>query len=193
VTGCDGDHPESGARQHGHHAEADEHGHGVTASSDSRYITIALGLLVGFLVFEVVMAFAGHSLALLADAGHMLTDAGALGASLLAIRLARRPASGARTFGFKRAEVLSAQANGITLLVISALVAFEAVSRLIRPLPVTGGIVLTVAAMGVAVNVAATWVMARANRGSVNVRGAFAPHTSSPTCTPSSARWRRES
>jgi cobalt-zinc-cadmium efflux system protein len=116
------------------------------------------------------MAFAGHSLALLADAGHMLTDAGALGASLVAIRLARRPASGAWTFGFKRAEVLSAQANGITLLVISALVAFEAISRLIHPVPVTGGIVVTVAA----VNVAATWVLARANRESINVRGAFA-------------------
>jgi cobalt-zinc-cadmium efflux system protein len=120
------------------------------------------------------MAFAGHSLALLADAGHMLTDAGALGASLLAIRLARRPASGVWTFGFKRAEVLSAQANGITLLVISALVTFEAISRLIHPVPVTGGIVVTVAAVGVAVNVAATWVLARANRDSINVRGAFA-------------------
>ena len=174
MTGCDADHPESGPRQHGHHGAADEHGHGVTASSDSRYIAVALGLIVCFLVFEVVMAFAGHSLALLADAGHMLTDAGALGASLVAIRLARRPASGVWTFGFKRAEVLSAQANGITLLVISALVAFEAVSRLIHPVPVAGGIVVTVAAVGVAVNVAATWVMARANRDSINVRGAFA-------------------
>jgi cobalt-zinc-cadmium efflux system protein len=78
------------------------------------------------------------------------------------------------TFGFKRAEVLSAQANGITLLVISALVAFESVSRLIHPLPVTGGIVVAVAAVGVAVNVAAAMVLARANRGSINVRGAFA-------------------
>ncbi|MGI8450693.1 MAG: cation diffusion facilitator family transporter, partial [Streptosporangiaceae bacterium] len=150
------------------------HGHGVTADSDSRYLVIALGLILAFLVFEVVMAFAGHSLALLADAGHMLTDAGALAASLLALRLARRPASGSWTFGFKRAEVLSAQANGITLLVISALVAFEAISRLLHPLPVKGGIVVTVAAVGVAVNVAATWVLARANRGSINVKGAFA-------------------
>jgi cobalt-zinc-cadmium efflux system protein len=174
MTDCDADHPESGPHQHEHPGEAGEHGHGVTASSESRYIAIALGLIVCFLVFEVIMAFAGHSLALLADAGHMLTDAGALGASLVAVRLARRPASGAWTFGFKRAEVLSAQGNGITLLVISALVAFEAISRLIHPLPVTGGIVVTVAAVGVAVNMAATWVMARANRGSINVRGAFA-------------------
>jgi cobalt-zinc-cadmium efflux system protein len=174
MTGCGAEHPESAQREHDHAGRADVHGHGVTAGSDGRYIAIALGLIVGFLVFEVVMAFVGHSLALLADAGHMLTDAGALGASLLAIRLARRPASGAWTFGFKRAEVLSAQANGITLLVVSALVAFEAVSRLVHPVAVTGGIVVVVAAVGVAVNVAATWVMARANRDSINVRGAFA-------------------
>jgi cobalt-zinc-cadmium efflux system protein len=177
MTGCDDEHPESAPHHHdqpGHPGGKGEHGHGhgVTASSDSRYITIALALIAGFLVFEVAMAFIGHSLALLADAGHMLTDAGALGASLMAIGLARRPASGVWTFGFKRAEVLSAQANGITLLVISALIAFEAISRLIHPRPVTGGIVVTVAAVGVAV--AATWVIAKANRDSVNVRGAFA-------------------
>jgi cobalt-zinc-cadmium efflux system protein len=174
MTDCGADHPESGIDQHEHHGPEGGHSHGVTASSDSRYIAVALGLIAGFLMFEVVMAFVGHSLALLADAGHMLTDAGALGASLLAIRLSKRPASGVWTFGFKRAEVLSAQANGITLLVISALVAFEAISRLFHPQPVTGGIVVTVAAVGVAINVAATWVMAKANRDSINVKGAFA-------------------
>jgi cobalt-zinc-cadmium efflux system protein len=174
MTECGAEQPRPGQHQHSHPGAAGQHGDGVTASSDSRFIAIALGLIVSFLVFEVIMAFAGNSLALLADAGHMLTDAGALGASLLAVRLARRPASGAWTFGFKRAEVLSAQANGITLLVVSALVAFEAVSRLIHPVAVTGGIVVTVAAVGVAVNVAATWVMARANRDSINVKGAFA-------------------
>ena len=160
----------------------------VTARSDGRYIAIALGLIAGFLVFEVIMAFAGHSLALLAEAGHMLTDAGALGASLLAIRLARRPASGAWTFGFKRAEVLSAQANGITLLVISALVAFEAMSRLIRPLPVTGGIVVTIAAVGVADSPPGSWPGPTA-APSTSARS----RTSSPTCTGSSARWSRGS
>jgi cobalt-zinc-cadmium efflux system protein len=177
VTDCGSEHPESGlVHQHpgtgrvGEHA----HGHGVIAHADSRYIAVALGLIAGFLVFEVAMAFIGHSLALLADAGHMLTDAGALAASLLAIRLARRPASGVWTFGFKRAEVLSAQANGITLLVVSALVAFEAITRLVHPVAVTGGIVVAVAAVGVAVNAAATWVIAKANRDSINVRGAFA-------------------
>lgn len=174
MTGCGAEHPESVQHQHEHDRAAEVHGHGVTAGSDGRYIAIALGLIVAFLVFEVVMAFAGHSLALLADAGHMLTDAGALGASLLAICLARRPASGAWTFGLKRTEVLSAQANGITLLVVSALVAFEAVSRLVHPVAVTGDIVVTVAVVGVAANMAATWVMARAHRDSINVQGAFA-------------------
>ena len=177
MTGCGGEHPESGPlHQHPGEGRADEHvhSHGVGANADSRYIAVALGLIAGFLVFEVVMAFAGHSLALLADAGHMLTDAGALAASLLAIQLARRPASGMWTFGFKRAEVLSAQANGITLLVVSALVAFEAITRLVHPVPVTGGIVVAVAAVGVAVNAAATWVIGKANRDSLNVKGAFA-------------------
>jgi cobalt-zinc-cadmium efflux system protein len=177
VTGCGGEHPESGPlHQHPGEGRADEHAHshGVGADADSRYIAVALGLIAGFLVFEVVMAFAGHSLALLADAGHMLTDAGALAASLLAIQLARRPARGMWTFGFKRAEVLSAQANGITLLVVSALVAFEAITRLVHPVPVTGGIVVVVAAVGVAVNAAATWVIGKASRDSINVKGAFA-------------------
>jgi len=152
----------------------DEHGHGISANADSRYIGIALALIVAFLVFEVTMAFVGHSLALLADAGHMLSDAGALAASLIAFRLARRPAGGVWTFGLKRAEVLSAQANGITLLVVSALVAFEAITRLVHPVAVTGGIVVAVAAVGVAVNSVATWVIAKANRQSINVKGAFA-------------------
>jgi cobalt-zinc-cadmium efflux system protein len=175
VTDCGGEPPESAPR--GGHPDAShssEHHHGISADTDSRYIAIALALLAGFLVFEVVMAFVGHSLALLADAGHMLTDVGALAASLLAFRLARKPARGAWTFGFRRAEVLSAQANGITLLVVSALVAFEAITRLVHPEPVTGGIVVGVAAVGVAVNVAATWVTAKASRDSINVKGAFA-------------------
>ena len=174
MTDCGAEHPESGSHQHEHSAASGAHGHGVTAGSASRYIAIALGLIACFLIFEVILALAGHSLALLADAGHMLTDAGALGASLVAFRLARRPAAGAWTFGFKRAEVLSAQANGITLLVVSALIAFEAISRLLHPMAVTGGIMVAVAAVGVAVNLAATWVMAMANRDSINVKGAFA-------------------
>jgi cobalt-zinc-cadmium efflux system protein len=173
MTDCGAEHPESARPPRGAGGSGD-HGHGISPEADGRYLATALGLIVCFLIFEVTLAFVGHSLALLADAGHMLTDAAALAASLVAFRLARRPAAGVWTFGFKRAEVLSAQANGITLLVISALVAFEAITRLVHPVTVRGGIVVTVAAVGVAVNVAATWVISRANRRSVNVKGAFA-------------------
>lgn len=172
MTDCGAEHPESVPRRQAR--APGDHAHGITPNADGRYLAGALALIVCFMVFEVTLAFVGHSLALLADAGHMLTDAGALAASLVAYRLARRPAAGVWTFGFKRAEVLSAQANGITLLVVSALVAFEAILRLVHPVTVHGGIVVTVAAVGVAVNIAATWVISRANRSSINVRGAFA-------------------
>jgi cobalt-zinc-cadmium efflux system protein len=177
MTDCGGEHPESARPGRngpaGYGGEAG-HSHAVSAGADSRYLATALALILAFLAFEIVMAFLGHSLALLADAGHMLTDAGALAASLAAVRLARRPAAGMWTFGFKRAEVLSAQANGITLLVVSALVAFEAISRLVHPVAVHGPIVVTVASAGVAVNLAAAWIIGRASRASINVRGAAA-------------------
>ncbi len=96
-----------------------------------------------------------HSLALLSDAGHMLTDAGAIGFSLLALRLAARPAGGALTFGFRRLEILSAQANGVTLLVVAAFIVFEAIHRLVDPPHVRAGLVLAVALAGAALNVAA--------------------------------------
>jgi cobalt-zinc-cadmium efflux system protein len=130
-------------------------------------------LLVGFMAGEVVVAFLAHSLVLLSDAGHMLSDVGAIGASLWAINLAARPARGAWTFGWKRAEILSAAGNGTTLLVVSGLVTFEAVRRLIHPPTAHGGPILAVALVGVAVNLAATWVLAKANRSSLNVEGAF--------------------
>ena len=125
------------------------------------------------MVVEVVVAVVLGSLALISDAGHMLTDAGAIGASLWAIRLAARPARGVWTFGWKRAEILSAAVNGLTLLVVGALVAFEAIRRLIQPPPVAGGSVLVVALLGVAVNLVAAWVLAKANRSSLNVHGAY--------------------
>ncbi|MGO9343261.1 MAG: cation diffusion facilitator family transporter [Acidimicrobiales bacterium] len=149
------------------------HGHGLMAGSDERYVVLSLVFITVFLLFEISFAFVGHSLALLADAGHMLTDAGALIATLTAMRLARRPASGAWTFGLKRVEVLSAQANGVTLLVVSALVTFEAIHRLVHPAHVSGDIVIFIAAVGLLFNAAATWSLGRANRSSINIKGAF--------------------
>ena len=154
------------------HAHGD-HTHGVSADADRRYLLIALVLLAAFMLGEIIVAVISGSLALLSDAGHMLSDVGAIGAALWAIRLAARPAAGAWTFGWKRAEILSAAANGITLLVVSGIVAVEAITRLIHPPQVDGGPVVVVATAGIAVNIAAAWVLARASRSSLNVQGAF--------------------
>ena len=125
------------------------------------------------MVFEVVAAIMAGSLALLSDSGHMLSDVGAIGAALWAINLAARPAAGAWTFGWKRAEILSAAANGITLLVVSGIIAFEAIRRLVHPPHVDGGPVLVVAIIGMGVNILAAWTLTKANRSSLNIEGAF--------------------
>jgi cobalt-zinc-cadmium efflux system protein len=160
-------------RDHDRHDPA-EHSHGVAADADVRYLAGALALISAFMVGEVVAAVASGSLALLADAGHMLSDVGALAASVWAARLAARPASGIWTFGLKRAEILSALGNGVTLAVIAAVIAIEAIRRLVTPPAVEGSVVLGVALAGAVVNVAATAVLVRANRSSLNVEGAFA-------------------
>jgi cobalt-zinc-cadmium efflux system protein len=149
------------------------HEHGPGADSDRRYLLIALALLAAFMAAEVVVAVLSGSLALLSDAGHMLSDVGAIGGALWAIALAARPPSGKWTYGLKRAEILSAAGNGITLLVVSGIVTVEAISRLIHPPAVDGGPVIAVAVAGIVVNVAASWVLARADRSSLNVEGAF--------------------
>jgi cobalt-zinc-cadmium efflux system protein len=151
----------------------DGNSHAPGPGADVRYLAAALVLIVAFMVAEVVVAVLVSSLALLADAGHMLTDAGALGASIVAARLAARPAHGRWTFGWKRAEVLSAAINGITLVVVAALVVFEAIRRLVSPGPVGGVAVLIVALAGVVVNLVAAGVLSRANRTSLNVEGSF--------------------
>ncbi|HTK28743.1 MAG TPA: cation diffusion facilitator family transporter [Vicinamibacterales bacterium] len=155
---------------HDHHGG---HSHAVSADADRRYLTIALGLIVGFMACEVVVGIVAHSLALLSDAGHMLTDAAALVLSLVVIRLVERPTGAHLTYGMRRAEVLSGQANSAVLLVLGVLVVYEAISRLISPPPVSGVLVTVVAAAGVAVNLAAAWVLAKANRQSLNVEGSF--------------------
>jgi len=160
----DHDHP----HRHDHH-----HSHNLQVDADRRYLIIALILIVGFMMFEIVVGILAHSLALLSDAGHMLTDAGALLMSVLVINLVQRPSGGHYTYGLRRAEVLSGQANGTVLLVLGALVIYEAIWRLVRPPDVAGALVTSVAAVGVVVNVMAAWVLAKANRQSLNVEGSF--------------------
>ncbi len=164
---------ESHAGDHGHAGHDHHHHHSVAADCDTRQLTIALGLILGFMAVEVAGGVLAHSLALLSDAGHMLTDAAAIGLSLAAARIALRPAAGAMTYGFRRVEILSAQANGVTLLILAAFIAYEAVHRLFAPPAVRAGLVLGVALVGVAVNLAATRALARANRQSMNVAGSF--------------------
>ncbi|HEY3188421.1 MAG TPA: cation diffusion facilitator family transporter [Solirubrobacteraceae bacterium] len=153
---------------HGH-----GHDHGVSAETDRRRLVIALALLLVFAAGEVVVGLLAGSVALLADAGHMTADAAALGLALLAIGLAARPPRGALTYGLKRAEPASALVNAVTLIVLAAVFAIQAISRLIDPADVDAGLVLAVALAGIPVNLAATWVLAGADRRSVNVEGAF--------------------
>lgn len=156
---------------HGHsHAG---HTHGASADADRGKLAVALALILAFMAAEVVTGIVANSLALLSDAAHMLTDAAAIGFSLVAINLAQRPAEGQMTFGLKRAEILSAQANGITLLVLAAIIAIEAVRRLVSPPEVEATLILVVALAGIVVNLAATATLARANRQSLNVEGSF--------------------
>jgi cobalt-zinc-cadmium efflux system protein len=154
---------------HGH----DHHHHGARSREDRRALLAALVLIAGLMVGEVVFGIVAGSLALLADAGHMLADAGALGFAVVAAAVAARPARGRWTYGLGRLEILSAQANGITLGLVGTGVAVAAVFRLFDPPEVRGGLVAAVAGAGVLVNLAASAVLARASRESLNVRGAF--------------------
>ena len=143
-------------------------------AGDRRLLSAALAILVAFMLVEVAVAIAASSLALLADAGHMLVDVLALVMALTAGALALRPATGRWTFGLARAEVLSAAVNGVTLLVVSAVLVVEAVRRLVNPVDVDGLPLVVVATVGLAVNVVAAALLARADRTSLNIAGAFA-------------------
>ena len=162
----------------GQQHDAHGHTHGASPDADWRWLAAAAALIVAFMAGEVVAGLVAHSLALLSDAAHMLTDAAAIGLALVTARVAGRPARGGYTYGLRRLEILSAQANGITLVLLAAWLAYEAVRRLITPHPVTGGLMLGVALAGVVVNLAASWLLARANgasaRRSLNMEGAVA-------------------
>jgi cobalt-zinc-cadmium efflux system protein len=133
---------------------------------------------------EVVVGTLANSLALISDAAHMLTDVASIVLALIAMRLAARPAKGHFTYGLKRVEIRSAQANGLTLLLLSVWLTYEAARRLISPPQVTGGLVLATALIGVAINLAATWAIPRP---AAPRRTSRAPtSTSSPTCSGSS-------
>jgi cobalt-zinc-cadmium efflux system protein len=157
---------------HGH-----DHAGPAAVAGRSGLLAAALALVLAFMVGEVVAGLVSGSLALLSDAGHMLTDAAALGLALFAARVARRPARGQYTYGFSRVDALSGQANGIALILLAIWFVVEAIRRLIHPPAVAGGVVTVVALVGVAVNAAATALATRAarrDRESLNLRGVVA-------------------
>ncbi len=159
---------------HAHHTSA-AHSHPPTRDADRRALKWALALIALFMAGEIVAGILASSLALLSDAAHMLSDAVALALSLTAARLATRPARGAMTYGLGRAEILSAQANGITLLVLSALIIYGAIGRLISPPAVKGGVVLAVALVGIAINLIVARILSppEAGRRSLNIEGSY--------------------
>jgi cobalt-zinc-cadmium efflux system protein len=159
---------------HGHdhhgHGGHDHHGHG---GADKRALAVVLALTGGFMVAEVIGGLLTGSLALLADAGHMLSDTASLGVALFAAWLAGRPATPSRSFGFRRAEILAALFNGVTLVAISIWIFVEAYRRLSEPPEVLGGLMLTIAVLGLGVNVAGAVILSRSEGESLNVEGAL--------------------
>ncbi|MFL5861226.1 MAG: cation diffusion facilitator family transporter [Solirubrobacteraceae bacterium] len=157
------------------HDHSDQHRHGPSRETERSALKAALALIVAFMLAEVTAGVLSSSLALLSDAAHMLTDAAALAVALVASRLAARPAAGTMTYGLGRAEILSAQANGVTLLILSVVILIDALRRLVSPPAVDGLPVLIVALVGIVVNLVAAGILARGAGAarSLNVEGSY--------------------
>lgn len=160
---------------HHDHRHPDGHDHAHGHGADPRALKGALALIASFMVAEIVAGLLASSLALLSDAAHMLTDAAALAVSLVAARLAARPARGSMTYGLGRAEILSAQANGLTMLVLGLLIVYAAVAHLLAPPNVDGAAVLGVALVGIPVNLAAVRLLhgGDGEERSLNIEGSY--------------------
>ncbi len=157
----------------GHDHDHAGHSHSHVTTTNRNRLVLSLVMIAGFMVVEVVVGFLAGSVALVADAGHMLVDALAIALSLVALHLAARPAKGSMTFGLKRVEILSAQVNGITLFVLAGYVIYESVHRLIEPSNVLGGWVLVTAAIGALVNIVVLFILSGADRRSLNIEGSY--------------------
>lgn len=165
-----------GHAHHGHRHHGHDHHHGVTAGqAPEGRLLAALALTVGFMIVEAVTGWLAHSLALVSDAGHMLADAGALALALTAQRVASRPRTLVRTYGYRRAETLAALGNGVALGITAVWVIAEAISRWQTPTPVDAKAVLGVATAGLFVNLFAAWLLSRGSHGhNANTRAALA-------------------
>jgi cobalt-zinc-cadmium efflux system protein len=175
-----GSNAEFGVHSHGHgHQHGHDHAHGPAHHFDAgtpeqqRRLRLALVLTAVFLVAEVVGGFLSNSLALLADAGHMLTDVGALALTLFVVWFSRQPSRPEKTYGYLRWEILAAFLNGATLLLVSAAILWEAFNRLRAPQPLESGVMLYVAVGGLAVNAVSAWILHPVHQHSLNARGAY--------------------
>ena len=163
--------PGQGHQHGGAHHHGVGHSHGADASV--RSLRIALALTAAFLVAEVIGGILSNSIALLADAGHMLTDVAALGLALFVAWFSKQPETPQKTYGYLRWEILAALVNGATLLMISAWILWEAIARFNTPAPIQGGLMLAVAAGGLIVNIIAARVLAGSSSENMNARGAY--------------------
>jgi len=170
----------SHAHQHDHthrhahpHTRHDGLRHDHTREASQRTLLIVLALTFVYMLAEAIGGYLANSLALLSDAGHMLTDVAALTLSLFAVRFASRPATPRKTYGFYRLEILAALANGVTLIVLSLLICLEAYHRLRRPEAVQGWTLIWISAGGLAVNLTSAWMLSHSHDGNLNVRGAL--------------------
>src|SRR5690348_16816502 len=147
---------------HAHDGDAPDH-HVTSTTGALRALAAALALTAGYAIVEAVGGWLAGSLALLSDAGHMATDAAALGLALFAQWIARRPPSPRASYGYARAEVLAAFVNALALLLLVGFIVFEAIQRIVTPAPVAGGTVLGIATVGLLVNIATAWMLSRAS------------------------------
>jgi cobalt-zinc-cadmium efflux system protein len=156
------------------HGNDDGHDHGQTVTADNeRRIRFVFIFTAGYAAVQAVGGWFSGSLALIADSGHMVSDAAALLLALIAYRVARRPADSTRTYGFHRVRVLAALANGASLLLLVAWITWEAINRINDPHEVLAGPMLIVAVIGLAVNLAGAWILSRGRKGDANLKGAF--------------------
>jgi cobalt-zinc-cadmium efflux system protein len=167
------DHHHHGPGHAHHHHHHHDVGEGAASTVQIRRLRLALGLIGGFLILEIIGAIASNSLALLADAGHMLTDVAALALSLFVAWWGQKPSTPEKTYGYLRWEILAAFLNGATLLIVSTWIVWEAVLRLQAPQPLSSGLMLWVAVAGLVVNAATAWVLHPPSGASLNFRGAY--------------------
>jgi cobalt-zinc-cadmium efflux system protein len=156
-----------------HHGHSHGHGHSHTHTGNKRALLVSFIIIASFMIVEVIGGIWTNSLALLSDAGHMLSDAAALGLSFLAIKLGERKATQSKTFGYKRFEIIAASLNGITLILISIYIFYEAYHRFSNPPEVQSTGMLTISILGLIVNVIAAWILMSGDKENLNVRSAF--------------------